>query len=117
MLNVDEIQVINDVKKYLGIDMLDIDLQKCDEDGLKVIRSDKHFDVKYNSRSDMFRALGLISLYGDEITEISQKKRTESLAILWIPQETPFRGLKPLRSSLYALLRLDTIACISIART
>ena len=61
MLNVDEIQVINDVKKYLGIDMLDIDLQKCDADGLKVIRSDKHFDVKYNSRSDMFRALVLIS--------------------------------------------------------
>lgn len=82
MLNVDEIQVINDVKEYLGIDMLDIDLQKCDEDGLNVIRSDKHFDVKYNSRSDMFRALGLISLYGDEITEISQKKRTESLGYL-----------------------------------
>lgn len=82
MLKIDELQVINDVKKYLKIDSLDIVIEKCDEEGLTVSRLDKQFTIKYQKTSDLFKALGLISLYGDEITQIHQRKRTESLGYL-----------------------------------
>lgn len=82
MLKIDELQVINDVKKYLKIDSLDIVIEKCDEEGLTVSRLDKQFTIKYQKTSDLFKALGLISLYGNEITQIHQRKRTESLGYL-----------------------------------
>ena len=77
-----ELQIINDVKKYLEIECLDIELQRYDEEGFVIINDSGHFLVKYNKRSDLFRALGLISMYRDEITVISQKKTIDTLGYL-----------------------------------
>lgn len=77
-----ELQIINDVKKYLEIECLDIELQRYDEEGFVIINDSGHFSVKYNKRSDLFRALGLISMYRDEITVISQKKTIDTLGYL-----------------------------------
>ena len=82
MSTVNELQIINDVIEYLEIENLNIEFQKFDEEGFVVTNDNGHFLIKYRKRSDLFRAMGLISMYKNEITVISQKKTIDTLGYL-----------------------------------
>lgn len=75
-------EVISDAKKYLRIDGLNILSEQCDMDGFSVKRDKEQFVIHYNDRVDLFKALGLISMYGEGITELSQSKRIDHLGYL-----------------------------------
>lgn len=82
MSKINELGAICDAKKYLKIDNLDIVAQKCDVNGFSIKREGSKYLVNYGERSDLLRAYGFISLYGDEISEMAQTKRVEHLGYL-----------------------------------
>lgn len=73
---------IRDVKKYLNIEDYDISMIKCDAEGFTLKRQNNKYIITYSDKSDLTKALGLISIYGDKITEISQKKIINKLGYL-----------------------------------
>ncbi len=76
------LDVINDVKKYLGIEELDVSFCERAEDGFEISRRGEGFFVEYGKLSELFRALGIIAFHGDEAMGASQRKKTASLGYL-----------------------------------
>lgn len=73
---------IADAKRQLGIDKLNISVQKCDKNGYTVKRNGENYTVEYGEKCDLMKALGLISMYKDEIVELHGEKRTKHLGYL-----------------------------------
>ena len=76
------LNVISDAKRYFHIDHLAIAAEKGTENGFTLKREGEKYHISYGETSDLMKALGMISLYGSELTEVSQKKKTQSLGYL-----------------------------------
>ena len=71
-----------DAVKYLNIGHLNIVVIKKDIEGFIITRDNQKYTICYNDTADLFKALGLISMYKNEITVISQKKSINTLGYL-----------------------------------
>lgn len=76
------LNAISDAKRYLHIDHLAISAEKGTTDGFTLKREGEKYSISYGETSDLMKALGMISLYGSELTEVSQKKKIQSLGYL-----------------------------------
>ena len=71
-----------DAQRYLKIDDLQIIAEKCDREGFVLRRANNQYMIHYSQTADLLKALGLISIHKEEITEIEEKKVIQHLGYL-----------------------------------
>ena len=97
------LNAILDAKEYLHIDHLDITAEKQDVAGFIIKRQGEKYAISYHETADLMKAFGILSLYGSEITEVSQKKKVQSLGYLVDTARNAVPKLKTLKELLIRL--------------